>query len=199
MSAPADPPTATRADPKDRRELAGEIARVTSGELRGKELERALRRILAADPANPQANMRLGFALSESGRCPEALEHFRAAIAGGMPGADPHLGLARCHALSRRFEAAAIELRAADGAEPGQSGGPGQPRDRAVRWRPPSRRGRAARAGALDRSGLPRGALQPRGRPRPRRRPGGRGARRPRSCCAGCRRTRRSGPRFSGC
>ncbi len=112
-------PTATRADPKDRRELAGEIARVTSGELRGKELEAALRRILATDPANPQANMRLGFAQSESGRCPEALEHFRAAIAGGMPGADPHLGMARCHALSRRFEAAASELRAADGAEPG--------------------------------------------------------------------------------
>jgi Flp pilus assembly protein TadD len=63
--------------------------------------------------------MRLGFALSESGRCQAALEHFRAAIGGGMPGADPHLGMARCHALSRRFEAAAIELRAADGAEPG--------------------------------------------------------------------------------
>jgi choline-sulfatase len=108
----------TRADPKDRRQLAADIARVTSGEVRGKELERALRSILAADPGNPQAGMRLGFVLSESGRCAEAMQHFKTAIANGIPGADPHLGIARCHALVRRFDAAAVELRAADRAEP---------------------------------------------------------------------------------
>jgi tetratricopeptide (TPR) repeat protein len=108
----------SRADPKDRRQLAADIARVTSGELRGNDLERALRSILAADPGNPQAGMRLAFALSESGRCAEAMPHFKAAVANGIPGADPHLGIARCHTLSRRFDAAAAELRVADRAEP---------------------------------------------------------------------------------
>ncbi len=108
----------TRLDPKDRRQLAADMARVTSGELRDKDLERALRGILAADPGNPQASMRLAFALSESGRCAEAMPHFKTAIANGIPGADPHLGLARCHALGRRFDAAAGELRTADRAEP---------------------------------------------------------------------------------
>jgi choline-sulfatase len=111
------PATGSRADPKDRRQLAADMARVASGELRGGELERALRGILAVDPGNPQASMRLGFALSESGRCNEAVPHFRAAIANGIPGADPHLGVARCHAVARRFDAAAAELRAADRAE----------------------------------------------------------------------------------
>jgi cytochrome c-type biogenesis protein CcmH/NrfG len=92
---------------------------VTAGELRGPELESALRRILAEDPGNPQAAMRLGFIQSESGRCAEALGHFRKALASGVPGADAHLGIARCHALSRRFDAAADELHAADRAEPG--------------------------------------------------------------------------------
>ena len=35
-----------------------------------------------------------------------------------MPGADPHLGLARCHALARRPDRAAAELRTADRVEP---------------------------------------------------------------------------------
>lgn len=109
---------ATRADPKDRRKLAGDIARVTSGELKGAELEQALRGIIAADPGNPQASMRLGFVLSDSIRCKEAMKYFAAAIASGMPGADPHLGIARCHALARRFGAAAAELRIADRSEP---------------------------------------------------------------------------------
>ena len=112
------PDASPRADPKDRRQLASDIARVTSGEVQGKDLERTLRSILAADPGNPQAGMRLAFVLSESGRCAEAMPHFKTAIASGIPGADPHLGVARCHALARRFDAAAAELRAADRAEP---------------------------------------------------------------------------------
>ena len=107
-----------RADPKDRRQLAANMARVTSGELRGQDLERALRSVLAGDPGNPQASMRLAFTLSEAGRCAEAMPHFKTAIANGIPGADPHLGVARCHAVARRFGAAAAELRAADRAEP---------------------------------------------------------------------------------
>ena len=113
------PASSARADPKDRRQLAADIARIMSGEVQGKELERTLRNILAADPGNPQAGMRLGFALSESGRCAEAMPHFKTASANGIPGADPHLGIARCHAVARKFDAAAAELRAADRAEAG--------------------------------------------------------------------------------
>jgi choline-sulfatase len=111
--------TVDRADPKDRKKLAADLARVTSGEFRGQELEATLRRILATDPANPQANMRLGFALQEAGHCDQGTPHFAAAIAGGMPGADPYLGLASCQVAARRFDAAAGTLRNAERAEPG--------------------------------------------------------------------------------
>jgi Flp pilus assembly protein TadD len=108
----------TLADPKDRRDLAAGIARVTSGELRGNELERTLRRLAAADPSNPQVNMRLGFVLQESGRCPEARRFFQTAIDGGIPGADAHLGLAGCYAEARLFDEAARVLRDAQRADP---------------------------------------------------------------------------------
>jgi tetratricopeptide (TPR) repeat protein len=108
-----------RIDPKDRRELAARIARVTSGELQGPELEAALRAILEEDPQNPQANMRLGYVLQESERCREAIRHFERAIAAGIPGADAHLGLAGCQVMDRQFSRAADTLRAADRAEPG--------------------------------------------------------------------------------
>ena len=108
----------TRADPKDRRELAAAIAQITSGEVHGEALERALRAVLVADDGNPQMNMRLGFVLADTGRCANATTYFEKAIARGMPGADPHLGLARCHALARRSDRALEALRAADRAEP---------------------------------------------------------------------------------
>jgi choline-sulfatase len=108
-----------RPDPKDRGALAADLARVTSGELRGRELEAALRRILGTDPNNPQAHMRLGFVLQESQRCAEALRHFASAIEQGVPGADAHLGRAGCLAAARKFEAAETALRDADRAEPG--------------------------------------------------------------------------------
>ena len=94
------------------------MAQIMSGELHGRALERQLRAVLADDPDNPQMNMRLGFVLSESGRCADAITHFERAIARGMPGADPHLGLARCHALARRPDRASAELRVADREEP---------------------------------------------------------------------------------
>jgi choline-sulfatase len=108
-----------RPDPKDRREEAAELAQIASGELRGPALERALRRILAGDPRNPQANLRLGYVLLDSGRCREAAPHFRSAIAEHLPSADAHLGLAACEAADRRFEAAAATLRDAERIEPG--------------------------------------------------------------------------------
>lgn len=108
-----------RADPKDRREEAARLAEVTSGELRGPVLERALRRILASDPLNPQANLRLGYVLLESRRCREAAARFRSAIAAHLPSADAHLGLAACEASERRFDAAAAALRDGEKIEPG--------------------------------------------------------------------------------
>ena len=108
----------SRPDPKDRRELAARIARVTSGELRGRALETALREILAEDPRNPQANLRLGYVLLEDGRCPAASKHFSLAIEERLPSADAHLGLASCLARARRFDAAAETLRQAERVEP---------------------------------------------------------------------------------
>ena len=109
----------TRADPKDKRTLAARIAQVTSGELRGPELERALRGVLAEDPKNPQANLRLGYVLLESNRCRDAAARFRAAIDAQLPSADAHLGLAACQAAQRQFDDAAETLRAAERVEPG--------------------------------------------------------------------------------
>jgi choline-sulfatase len=108
-----------RADPKDRRDEAARLADVTSGELRGPALERALRGILATDPQNPQANLRLGYVLLDSRRCRYAVPRFRAAIAAHLPSADAHLGLAACDASERRFDAAAATLRDGEKIEPG--------------------------------------------------------------------------------
>jgi arylsulfatase A-like enzyme/cytochrome c-type biogenesis protein CcmH/NrfG len=107
-----------RPDPKDRKELAAQIARVTSGELTGAALERALRDILRADPANPQANVRLGYVLMESNRCAEATTRFAAAIEGHLPSADAHLGLAGCQIAAKNSPAAEQTLRAAQKIEP---------------------------------------------------------------------------------
>lgn len=108
----------TRPDPKDRRDLAARIARVTSGELQGKALEQALREIIRADPRNPQANLRLGYVLMESGRCTEAVARFTAAIEAGVPGAEAHLGRAGCEASAKNLSAAARTLATAQSIEP---------------------------------------------------------------------------------
>ena len=111
--------TGPRADPKDKKDLAARIARVTSGELQGDALEKALRGIVAEDPQNPQANLRLGYALLASGGCAEATKRFRTAIAARLPSADAHLGLAACQVMRREFAAAAETLRDAERVEPG--------------------------------------------------------------------------------
>jgi arylsulfatase A-like enzyme/thioredoxin-like negative regulator of GroEL len=87
-----------RPDPKDRRAIAARIARVTSGELAGKALLHELDAIVAEDPSNPQARLRLGFAHAEAGACADAERHFAAAIEARVPSADPYLGLAGCQA-----------------------------------------------------------------------------------------------------
>jgi Flp pilus assembly protein TadD len=110
--------TGPRPDPKDRRELAARIADVTSGELQGDALRTALERILADDPLNPQAHVRLGYVLMAARDCPNAERHFKKAIEGRLPGADPYLGLAGCQAAARRFDAATATLLQAEAAEP---------------------------------------------------------------------------------
>jgi cytochrome c-type biogenesis protein CcmH/NrfG len=112
------PPQTNRADPKDKKEEAARLAEVTSGELTGKALERALRTILATDPENPQANLRLGYVLLESNRCHDAIPRFQSAVAAHVPSADAHLGLAACELSERQFDAAAMTLREADRIEP---------------------------------------------------------------------------------
>lgn len=112
-SAPAD-----RADPKDRRELAARLAEVTSGELHGPALERALREILKADPSNPQAHVRLGYVLVADGKCRDAVTHFRAAIDEHLPSVDAHLGLAGCAMAAGQRDVAEHTLRGAEKVEP---------------------------------------------------------------------------------
>jgi choline-sulfatase len=112
-------PAADRPDPKDRVALASRIAEVTSGELSGPALIAALEAIVAEEPRNGQMRMRLGYARLESGGCTAAMPHFQAAIAAGVPSAEPHLGLAECLAAAGQRDAAARALGAADRLEPG--------------------------------------------------------------------------------
>jgi choline-sulfatase len=109
---------ASRADPKDRRELAARFAEVASGELQGPALERALRQILAEDPNNPQAHVRLGYVLAAEGKCPEASREFTAAIAEHLPSVDAHLGLAGCALAQGHRAEAERALRGAESVEP---------------------------------------------------------------------------------
>jgi arylsulfatase A-like enzyme/thioredoxin-like negative regulator of GroEL len=110
--------TDDRPDPKDRRELAARIAHVTSGELEGAPLEAELRAILREDPRNPQANLRLGYVLLESNRCPAAMPFLKGAIDAHVPTADAHLGLALCQAAARHLADAQATLTAAQRLEP---------------------------------------------------------------------------------
>ncbi len=132
----------TRPDPKDKRELAGRLAQVTSGELTGPALKRTLEQILKEDPQNPQAHVRLAYLLLEAKQCTAAEPHFKAAIAGQLPGADALLGLASCQASARQFTAASETLAKAEQAEPDNAGGRRQSRHPALRQRTAVGRGR---------------------------------------------------------
>jgi Flp pilus assembly protein TadD len=112
-------PEKGRPDPKDRIVVASLLAQVTSGEVRGDERIATLKKILEADPANPQAHLRLGFAELERNRCERAEPHFRAAIEARLPSADAGLGLAQCRGRASDLDGAAAALAAADVLEPG--------------------------------------------------------------------------------
>jgi choline-sulfatase len=107
-SATRNPQSAmSRADPKDRRALAARIAQVTSGELTGAALMAALEGIVAEDPGNGQAHLRLAYARLQAGDCAKAEPAFHAAAAAGLPSADVFLGLATC--LGQRSDLAGAE------------------------------------------------------------------------------------------
>jgi len=107
-----------RPDPKDRRELAARIARVTAGELSGDALIAALEAIVRDDPRNGQAHLRLGYARLQRGDCQRAEPELAAAIATGLPSADAHLGLATCLGRRGDLEAAGRALTEAQRLEP---------------------------------------------------------------------------------
>ena len=117
-SGSSPPPAGARPDPKDRREIAARLSEIGSGELQGPPLEAALRRVLADDPGNPQANLRLGYVLLESNRCVAAVPFLKAAIEAKIPTADAHLGLGMCQAAARQLDSAAATLHAAERVEP---------------------------------------------------------------------------------
>jgi len=110
--------TGERPDPKDRRALAARLAEVASGELQGAALEAALREIIRADAMNPQANVRLGYVLLNSGRCGEAVGHFTRAMQAHLPSADAHLGRAACELSAKHPDAAGRTLAEAQQVEP---------------------------------------------------------------------------------
>jgi choline-sulfatase len=107
-----------RPDPKDRRELAGRIAQVTSGELTGSALLSALEGIVRDDPRNGQAHLRLGYARLQAGDCGRAMPEFQAALAAGLSSADAYLGLATCLGQSKDLDGAGRALAEARRLEP---------------------------------------------------------------------------------
>lgn len=109
----------SRPDPKDRRDLAARMAQVVTGELQGAALRSALESIVAEDPRNGQAQMRLAYAWMEAKDLPRAERHFNAARSASMPTADVHLGLALCFTSTGRPREAARALEEARRIEPG--------------------------------------------------------------------------------
>jgi Flp pilus assembly protein TadD len=109
----------TRTDPKDRIEIAAQMAMVTSDEVQGEARIVALESILRADPGNPQAHLRLGYAEIERQRCAAAMPHLQAALDAHVPSADAGLGLATCFGRVGNTGGAERALEAALAAEPG--------------------------------------------------------------------------------
>jgi tetratricopeptide (TPR) repeat protein len=114
----SQPARGPRPDPKDRVEIAARMANVTSGEAQGREAVDLLDAVLRDDPQNPQAHLRLGYAWLDQRNCARATPHLKAAMAAGLPSADPYLGLAGCYAEAGRSDAAMDLLRRAEQVEP---------------------------------------------------------------------------------
>jgi arylsulfatase A-like enzyme/thioredoxin-like negative regulator of GroEL len=113
------PTAGARRDPKDGRAVAARLAMIASGELSGPKLESALIAVLREDPANAQANLRLGHLRVDQGRCAEAEGLFTRAIRANLPGADAHLGLATCFGARGVVDEALKVLSEANAREPG--------------------------------------------------------------------------------
>ena len=111
-------PVDARIDPKDRREIAAQLAQVIAGELSGDALERALEGIVRADPGNGQARVRLGYLKLAKNDCAAAERQFTYAIDGGLPGVDAYVGLATCLGRRNDLAAAARALQFAKEREP---------------------------------------------------------------------------------
>lgn len=108
-----------RPDPKDRIQIASRLAAVMAGEVQGAALLATLEAVLADDPANPQAHLRLGYAYAADRRCDRAIPHLRAALAARLPSADAGLGLAGCLLEQGDLAGAGRALHDADAREPG--------------------------------------------------------------------------------
>jgi arylsulfatase A-like enzyme/cytochrome c-type biogenesis protein CcmH/NrfG len=117
-SSSQQPAASNRPDPKQMKELAARIAQVTSGELSGDALVSALETISRADPANPQAHLRLGFAYLQRGDCARAVPQLSAAANAGLPSADAFLGLATCYGQHNDLAGAERALAEAKRLEP---------------------------------------------------------------------------------
>ena len=154
--------------------------------------------MLTADPGNPQAHLRLGFAELERERCDAAGPHLQAALDAGVPSADAGLGLAECLGRAGNVEGARRALAAALRAEPGNPvatanlGILALEQDRPAEAIPLLREALARRARACYRRGLrwrghwPERAIARRPSPRPA------------SCWRSFRPTRRNAPRSNG-
>ncbi len=98
-------------------------------------LEGLLREILAEEPGNPLANLRLGTCSSNQDDARTRCRSSETAIDARYPSADAHLGLAGCQAARAKRNAAAATLRAADVGRTGQSCRARQSRADALRRR----------------------------------------------------------------
>ena len=127
-SGAAAKPGTPRPDPKDRIEIAAQLARVTSEEVTGDAAISTLESVLRIDPRNPQAHLRLGYAEAGRNRCDRAEPHFRAALAAGLPSADAGLGLAQCLLQKGNVAAATMRARSGVASRAGESCRRGEPR-----------------------------------------------------------------------
>ena len=111
-------PSAMRVDPKDRRDIAAQMAQVIAGELSGAALEHALETILQHDPGNGQMHLRLGYLKLANNDCVHAEREFSTAASSGLPGVDAYLGLATCLGRRNDLGGAAHALGEASRREP---------------------------------------------------------------------------------
>ena len=187
-----------RADPKDRRDEAARLAQITSGELQGAALERALRAVLKRMRTTRRRTCDSATCCWMLAAAREAMPHFNAAIAHHLPTADAHLGRAGCQLAAKDLAAARAHAAAGRRPRARQSR-----RQRESRARPLGQRQPAAAIPHLQRAlSLDPDLHQARfGLALAYARAGRRAdaAGRPPSSCGGCLRPRRSGLKSNDC